>query len=67
MGRIRTTIDDMNRHASYSRRAAKGLLSVIKRGCPICGGRKAFLKREGAFCTKCGHLHVVSRGGKVRT
>lgn len=67
MGRqSRVPIDDNRRMAGYSRRAATQLISVIKRGCPVCGHRKAFMKRDGAYCTKCGHLHVVSRGQKVK-
>ena len=53
-GKGRTTIDDSRREQSYSERARRGTISVIKLHCPHCAHTKAFSKPIGTFCTACG-------------
>lgn len=51
-GRGRTAIDDNRRSSSYSKRAFKGSLFVVRHHCPFCGHHKAL--SGGVFkCSRC--------------
>lgn len=52
MSRNRSKIDSEQR-SKRSLRAAKGKIAVVKVRCPSCAHRKAFVKNEGTFCTRC--------------
>lgn len=50
----RTTIDNPARTRSFSMRAKKNIITVIRKHCPYCHHHKAFDKPKGIYCTRCG-------------
>lgn len=57
IGRTKIGYKDGSRQrtTTFSKRAERGLLSVIQKHCEKCGHHKFFVKTKKLVCTKCGY------------